>query len=333
MAEFQHRRQRHSGGGGSARSGGTPARLIRAVPADLAGERADKIIAVLAGISRSAASDLIEGGRVEAEGKPVSRRERLGAGVVLSFPEPSSPVGLQPDESVPFTVPYEDEWIAIIDKPAGVVVHPGAGRDTGTLAAGVLARWPEVRGVGETDRWGVVHRLDRETSGLLLIAKEAPVLARLQAAIASREVSRRYYALVHGRLDMTTGTIDAPIGRDPSRATRMAVVVEGRPARTHYTLKSVWGDRVSLLDISLETGRTHQIRVHLASIGHPVFDDRAYGKGGAASGAGRLWLHAHHLELDHPETGAHLIVDSPLPPELSRSLEALGEPDVGPDDG
>lgn len=254
----------------------------------------------------------------------MSGRDRVEAGVTVTYPEPSQPEGLQPDSGVPFAVRYDDEYLAVVDKPAGVVVHPGAGRETGTLAAGVLARWPEIRGVGEPDRWGIVHRLDRETSGLLLIAKAAEAHDTLQAAIAARRVTRRYYALVHGRPAMTTGTIDAPIGRDPSRATRMMVTAEGRPARTHYTLESAWGDRASLLDVSLETGRTHQIRVHLASIGHPVFDDRAYGKGGAPSGAGRLWLHAHHLELDHPITGDRLLVDAPLPAELAESLGAFG---------
>jgi 23S rRNA pseudouridine1911/1915/1917 synthase len=327
MAEFQHRRQRHSGGSGSADPGDFPPQLTGTVPPDLSGERVDKVIAVLAGISRSAASKLIAGGGVLVDGHPVSGRDRLDEGVIVSYPEPSQPDGLQPDSGVPFTVRYEDDYLAVVDKPAGIVVHPGAGRETGTLASGVLARWPEIRGVGEPDRWGIVHRLDRETSGLLLIAKRAEAHDALQAAIAARQVTRRYYALVHGRPGMTTGTIDAPIGRDPSRATRMVVTAEGRPARTHYTLESAWGDRASLLDVSLETGRTHQIRVHLASIGHPVFDDRAYGKGGAASGAGRLWLHAHHLEFDHPVTGERVLVDAPLPADLSESLDAFsGEP-------
>lgn len=291
------------------------------------------MVAVLAGISRAAAAKLIEGGGVSANGLPVSGRDRLEAGTVVSYPEPSMPHGLEPDPAVPFTVRYEDDWLAVIDKPAGIVVHPGAGRDTGTLAAGVLARWPDIRGVGEADRWGIVHRLDRETSGLLLIAKRREAHEALQAAIAARIVARRYYALVHGRPAMTTGTIDAPIGRDPSRATRMMVTAEGRPAQTHYAVKAAWGDRAALLDISLETGRTHQIRVHLASIGHPVFDDRAYGKGGPASGAGRLWLHAHRLELDHPVTGESVAVDAPLPAELSKSLEALDGGPVGSIDG
>lgn len=303
--------------------------MTQTVPDDLAGERVDKIIAMMAGISRSAASRLLADGGVEAGGQPVTGNERLEAGVVVDYPEPTAREGLQPDPGVSFGVVYEDDSLAVVDKPAGVVVHPGAGRESGTLAGGILARWPEIEGVGDEDRWGIVHRLDRETSGLLLVAKVANVHAQLQAAMAARTISRRYFALVHGLMPMTTGIIDAPIGRDPSRATRMAVLAEGREARTHYTLSTAWGERASLLDVSLETGRTHQIRVHLASINHPVFDDRTYGKGGEKSGAGRLWLHAYRLDLSHPVTGEPLSIDSPLPPELTRSLRALGKPDYG----
>ncbi len=284
-------------------------------------------MAVLAGISRAAASRLIENGGVSESGRSLAARERLDAGVVIEFPEPEESAGLRPDPSVAFVVRYEDEWLAVIDKPSGLVVHPGAGNREGTLAAGLLARWPEIRGVGDADRWGIVHRLDRETSGLLLIAKTATAHAALRSAIAERAVSRGYYALVHGRLEMATGTIDAPLGRDPLRPTRVAVVPEGRPARTHYTVVSSWGERASLLDIALETGRTHQIRVHLASIGHPVFDDRLYGRGGGGSGAGRLWLHAHLLEFDHPGTGVRVEVRAPLPSDLEQSLGGLGDPD------
>jgi 23S rRNA pseudouridine1911/1915/1917 synthase len=329
MAELQYRRQRDLGGGGAADPGELPPPLTHVVPPELAGERLDKIVAVLAGISRSAATRLVGGGEVEADGRPVAARERLAAGVVVGFPAPVTDAPLPPDDTVPFTVRYEDEWIAVVDKPAGIIVHPGAGRDLGTLAGGLLARWPEILGVGEEGRWGIVHRLDRETSGLLLVAKTDEAHAALQAAIGARTVARDYLSLVHGRLQMNTGTIDAPIARDPDRATRMAVVAEGRPARTHYSVRAAWEERASLLDLALETGRTHQIRVHLSSIGHPVFDDRVYGKGGPRSGAGRLWLHAHHLELDHPLTGARMEVDAPLPDDLARSLDTLGEPDFG----
>ncbi len=260
---------------------------------------------------------------MSSSGRSLSARDRIDAGVEIEFPPPPEDAGLRPDPSVSFEVVYEDEWLAVIDKPSGVVVHPGAGNREGTLAAGLLARWPEIRGVGDTDRWGIVHRLDRETSGLLVIAKTGTVYAELQSAIATRAVRRQYYALVRGGLQTATGTIDAPLGRDPARPTRVAVVPEGRAARTHYEVVRSWGERASLLDITLESGRTHQIRVHLASIGHPVFDDRVYGGRGATSGAGRVWLHAHRLEFDHPVTGTRVEVETPLPPELEQSLTEL----------
>jgi 23S rRNA pseudouridine1911/1915/1917 synthase len=303
--------------------------VTRTVPEELGGQRVDKIVAVLAGLSRSAASRLIVEGAVQVAGRVVSGNDRLEAGVDITFAEPGPDPEMEADASVPFVVRYEDESLAVVDKPSGIVVHPGAGRERSTLAAGLLARWPEIRGVGEAGRWGVVHRLDRETSGVLLVAKTGEAHAALQRAILERRVSRRYQALLHGRLAMTTGTVDAPIGRDPSRATRMSVQADGRPARTHYTLKAVWGGEASLVEVSLETGRTHQIRVHFASIGHAVYDDGVYGTGGPSSGAGRLWLHAHRLELTHPLTGAGLIVASPLPVELKQSLIRLGAPDIG----
>ena len=289
----------------------------------------DKIVAVLAGISRGAASALIEASGVEVEGRSAAGNERLAEGTSISFHKPTTRPLLIPDPSVAFSVVFEDEWLVVVDKPSGIVVHPGAGKETGSLASGVLARWPEIEGVGEDGRWGIVHRLDRETSGLLLVAKTTEAHAALQQAIADRLVSRQYYTLVHGRLAMTTGTIDAPVGRDPARATRMAVHPDGRPARTHYSVVAGWGERASLLDVSLETGRTHQIRVHLASIDHPVFDDRGYGTGGPKSGAGRLWLHAHRLALRHPQTDEPMTFEAAIPDELIRSLELLGVPEFG----
>jgi len=303
--------------------------VTRPVPSELAGERVDKIVAVLAGISRAAASAMVEASGVEVDGRSAAGNERLKEGTIISFSEPTTEPLLVPDPNVPFSVVFEDRWMIVIDKPSGIVVHPGAGKETGTLASGVLARWPEIEGVGEDGRWGIVHRLDRETSGLLLVAKTPEAHSELQTAIGDRLVSRQYYTLVHGRLAMTTGTIDAPVGRDPVRATRMSVHPDGRPARTHYSVVAGWDDRASLLDVSLETGRTHQIRVHLASIDHPVFDDRSYGRGGPKSGAGRLWLHAHRLELVHPVTDEPMTFDAEIPMDLAGTLETLGEPDFG----
>jgi 23S rRNA pseudouridine1911/1915/1917 synthase len=297
------------------------------VPIDLAGERTDKIVAVMAGLSRANARDLIDQGLVTIEGRPVEAKQRLVEGVEVDIEIP--PVsGLQP-EDIPLVIRYDDDQVAVIDKPAGLVVHPGAGRTTGTLAAGLLARWPRLEGVGQTDRWGIVHRLDRDVSGLLVIALTDRAYENLVDSLARRSVTRNYLALVWGALDASTGTIDAPLGRDPRSPARMRIQVEGRPSRTHYRRTAYWsGADVSMLEVSLETGRTHQIRVHLSSVNHPVIGDRVYGRPGPPEvDPRRVWLHANHLEFDHPVTGKRISVRSPLPPDLQASRDLLGPPD------
>jgi 23S rRNA pseudouridine1911/1915/1917 synthase len=298
------------------------------VPAELDGERADKIVAVLASLSRADARRLIDEGLVTVRGEPVAPKARLQSGneidVVIS-----PRIGLVP-EDLPLVVRYEDDHLLVVDKAAGMVVHPGAGQWTGTLAAGVLARWPQVAGVGQRDRWGIVHRLDRDVSGLLAVALTARAYEGLVQALANRRVIRDYRALAHGSFDATTGTIDAPIGRDPRHPARMRVLPEGRPSRTHYRRTAYWSRfDVSALDVSLETGRTHQIRVHLASIDHPIVGDRTYGHSGPPDlDPGRVWLHAARLEFDHPVTAERVSIESPLPPVLQLSLEVLGPPDA-----
>lgn len=299
------------------------------VPPELAGERADKIVAVLAGVSRATARRLVEEGRATADGRVVEAKERLAENVLLEI-EASAPAGLQP-EDVPFLVRYEDEQVAVVDKPAGVVVHPGAGRAEGTLAAGLLARWPDLAGIGQEDRWGIVHRLDRETSGLLVVARTQPAYEALTRAMAARSVTRDYLAMAWGLFEVPTGTVDAPIGRDPRRPARMAVLSEGRRARTHFRQLAAWHrPGMSLLAVRLETGRTHQIRVHFASIGHPVVGDRVYGRPGPPGvDPERVWLHAHRLVFPHPVRGEPITVESPLPDELRSSFGTLGIPDDG----
>ena len=286
------------------------------IPAELVGERADKIVATLAGVSRQIARSLFAGG-VVVDSRPVEPDERIG-GTEIEFERPLPTPILEP-EVVPFQVRYEDGHLLVVDKPAGVVVHPGAGREGRTLAAGLLMVYPELEGVGGERRAGLVHRLDKETSGLLLVARSEEIHARLVKDLAARRIHRQYLALVHGEMEMPTGTIDAPISRDPTRPTRQKVSPEGRPSRTHYRVR--WqGEGLALLEVDLETGRTHQIRVHLAAIGHPVAGDRIYSRHGSAKGLRRMFLHASRLRFRHPLTEIELTVNSPLPADLERAL-------------
>jgi 23S rRNA pseudouridine1911/1915/1917 synthase len=260
---------------------------------------------------------MLEEGRATFDGMALGPSTRVGAGAELVATVPA-PFELEP-EPVGFAVLFDDAEVAVVDKPPGVVVHPGAGNQRGTLAAGLLHRWPQLRGVGEVNRWGIVHRLDRDTSGALLVAKTAAAHATLSAALAKRAVVRTYTALVMGGIDISTGTIDAPIGRDPGDPTRLAVRAGGRSAVTHYEVtRSLEG--MSLLRVTLETGRTHQIRVHLASIGHPVCGDGTYGSGGGPP-LPRIFLHASAVTFPH--RGEMVTVESPLPPDLADALAPL----------
>ena len=297
------------------------------VPPGLDGRRADLVVARLAGVSRTDARALVESGSASFDGAALRPSDRVASGTVVDVDLPE-PRPLLVPEDVVFRVRYEDGDLAVVDKPAGVVVHPGAGVHSGTLAAGLLHRWPKIEGVGDEGRWGIVHRLDRDTSGLLAVALTDRAFGPLRAAIAARRVTRAYRALVIGEPPAATGTIDAPLDRDPARPGMVAVRPEGRPARTHYRRLAVWPEHgVSLLEVRLETGRTHQIRVHLAAVGLPVAGDPRYGAGRGP--APRLFLHAAHLGLDHPVTGERLEVDAPLPDDLAEAVRALGEPAVG----
>jgi 23S rRNA pseudouridine1911/1915/1917 synthase len=224
-------------------------------------------------------------------------------------------------------VVYEDADVLVVDKPPGLVVHPGAGQSAGTLVNGLLARHPELAGVGEAHRPGIVHRLDRDTSGLLVVALTPTAYTTLVGALGDRRVERRYSALVWGVPEAPRGVIDAPIGRSPRQPTRQAVVAGGRPARTRYEVRARYDlpAELALLRCRLETGRTHQIRVHLASIGHPVVGDRDYGGGRDALDVPRPFLHAEHLAFEHPATGAPMAIDAPLPADLATVLTGLHE--------
>jgi 23S rRNA pseudouridine1911/1915/1917 synthase len=273
-------------------------------------------------VSRAVARRIIEAGDAAGIDAPAMR---LASGTAFAVRLPAAEPELQP-EDVPFQVAYESPDVLVVIKPPGVAVHPGAGRTHGTLANGLVARYPELAELGETYRWGLVHRLDRDTSGLLMVARTAAAHQQLQAELKARRVGRTYLALAAGRFDASTGTIEAPIGRDRRHPTRMAVQADGREARTHYRRLAEWAD-VTLLEVTLETGRTHQIRVHLASIGAPLVGDGTYGAGLVAAGdPSRIWLHATRLRFPDPETGREVVVAAPLPSDLRDSLEALGLP-------
>lgn len=294
------------------------------IPDALDGERVDRALALLMERPRTAVAGLLDAGAVAIDGTVVGKSHRLAAGDTVTVSEevdrPAPPAAAPVDVEVRFS----DDDLVVVAKAAGVVVHPGAGHRDDTLVQGLLNRFPDMAGVGESDRPGIVHRLDRDTSGLLVAARTATAYDGLVAQLAAREVERRYLALVWGSPDAERGLIDAPIGRSQARRTRMAVRSSGREARTGYEVLERFENRgVSLLRCRLETGRTHQIRVHCAAIGHPVVGDAEYG--GARSGVrlDRLFLHAEYLRFCHPRTGEVLSFEEPLPPELATVLDGL----------
>jgi 23S rRNA pseudouridine1911/1915/1917 synthase len=284
------------------------------VPPERAGERLDALLAERLG-SRTRAQRLIEEGRVTVDGAPTAKRHRVRAGEVIEVdepPEPPAPARVD----VPFAVAHEDEHLLVVDKPAGVVVHPARGHRGGTLAQALAGR-----AAGGDDEWraGIVHRLDRDTSGLMVVAKSDEAHRRLKAMIQRREVTREYLALVLGRPPSRSGTIDAPIGRDRRHRTRVSTDTdEPRDAVTHFVVERMLPE-ATLLRVRLETGRTHQIRAHLQAIGHPVAGDPEYG-GGGAFGLPRQFLHAARLAFDHPFGAGRLDLSSPLPADLARAL-------------
>ena len=306
--------------------------MIRAeVPAALDGERIDRAVAMVAEVSRREAVGLLDAGRVRLDGRaPDKPSQRVTAGAVLEV-EPQPPhTGLEADPSVEVEVVHADDAVVVVHKAADQVVHPGAGTPGGTLIQGLLARYPDLAEVGDPARPGVVHRLDRGTSGLLVVARTQAAYDSLVAQLSARSVLRRYLALVWGRVENAEGVVEAPIGRSNRDPTRMAVVADGRPARTRYRVEQRYAAPVcTLVSCRLETGRTHQIRVHLSAIGRPVVGDDRYGPGGRGLELGgrptyleRLFLHAEGLGFEHPSTGAWVEWRHPLPPELEDLLAA-----------
>ena len=284
--------------------------------------RLDRFLATqLTEQSRSYLQRLIEEGHVRVNDKPAKPGQRLVPGdhIVVEIPQAKPAIALP--EQIPISEVYEDEDVIVVDKPAGLVVHPAAGHEQGTLVNALLGRHPELAGIAGTIRPGIVHRLDKDTSGLMVVAKNDRAQASLSDQLKNREVVKRYLALVVGALSPEEGTIDAPIGRDPHERKRMAVTHTGRPARSHFRILRHFGDDYSLVEVTLETGRTHQIRVHFAAVGHPVVGDHVYGK--RVPFLARQFLHAAALGFRLPGTGQPIELTSDLPPDLRQALDQL----------
>jgi 23S rRNA pseudouridine1911/1915/1917 synthase len=294
------------------------------VAAEQAGARLDQVVhEAVPGLSRSAAQRLVDDGDVTVDGEAKSRSTRVQRGqvVVIDQPEPEEIVHEVPAVLEP-TILYEDAQLVVVDKPIGLVTHASPGSPGPSLASVLAARG--LAGGGEEDRPGIVHRLDKETSGLLVVARDAETLDALQRMMRRREIEREYVALVHGRPPSIAGRIEAPIGRDPVNRTRRAVDgIGSRPAITHFELVEAFPE-YTLESVHLETGRTHQIRVHFAAIGHPVVGDPVYGPSSSDTlGLRHQALHAHRLAFDHPVTGEPIELTSPLPDEFQRALDQL----------
>jgi 23S rRNA pseudouridine1911/1915/1917 synthase len=287
--------------------------------------RIDRFVADVSGLSRSYVQKLITDGHLTMGGNPVKANEPVSPAAVLELEVPDpEPLALEP-EPIPVATVYEDDDMIIVDKPAGLVVHPAAGHQSGTLVNALLARGTEYGGIAGVQRPGIVHRLDRDTSGLLMVAKNDKAQAGLMAQLKARGVKKTYLGLVQGAVAATTGRIEAPIGRDPQHRMRMAVVPDGRQAVTGYRVRERLG-AWTLLELDLVTGRTHQIRVHLAAIGHPLAGDPIYGNGTSRrgpDGTTRLFLHSWRIELQAPSDGHVIRATAPLPEELETVLAGL----------
>jgi 23S rRNA pseudouridine1911/1915/1917 synthase len=297
------------------------------VPEGLVGERADTGLARLLGVSRTRAALLLDSGMASVDGKGVGRSDRLQEGLLQVDlpdlderpPEPPVPGGL--------SIIFQDDDLVIIDKPVGVAAHPSPGWTGPTVAGALAAGGMTLAAQGAAERQGIVHRLDVGTSGLMVVARSAAAYRGLKRAFKDRTVEKTYHALAQGHLDPTEGTVDAPIGRHPSADYRFAVVSDGRPSVTHYRVLEMMPS-ASLLEVLLETGRTHQIRVHMSALRHPLVGDLTYGADptlAARLGLSRQWLHAQRLAFAHPVTGRRVEVESPYPDDLDRALEVLRE--------
>ncbi len=296
------------------------------VPAALDGQRLDRIVALIGDLSRSDAAKTIAAGGVCVDGELApTGKIRLAEGQMVDVDPSKFPVTELPgpEDGIEFGVVHEDEHVIVVDKPPGLVVHPGAGNLTGTLANGLLAQFPDIVDVGDRMRPGIVHRLDAGSSGLLVVARTQEAADRLIEQFADHSATRVYDAMVWGVPDAPHGIIDAPLGRSKGDPLRMAVVADGRPSRTDYQVVGTFSEpaTVSRLECRLETGRTHQIRVHLSSINHPLLGDPTYGQRRPNLGLARPFLHAAQLQFVHPGSGQRVTHHSPLAADLQAWLD------------
>ncbi|MFJ5862662.1 RluA family pseudouridine synthase [Pseudarthrobacter sp. NPDC092439] len=297
------------------------------VPDTFAGERADAGLAGLLGISRSAAAGLIAGGHVLSAGRPLGKSAKLVAGDVLqvTLPERRDPLKVVEEEVEGLNILLDDDDFVVVDKPVGVAAHPSPGWVGPTVVGGLAGAGYRISTSGSPERAGIVHRLDVGTSGVMVVAKSERAYTALKRAFKERTVDKVYHAVVQGLPDPLTGTIDAPIGRHPGHDWRFAVIEDGRPSVTHYEVLEAFG-KASLVEVHLETGRTHQIRVHFSALRHPCAGDLTYGADprlAANLGLTRQWLHARELGFDHPVTGERVRVTSEYPQDLAYALEVL----------
>jgi 23S rRNA pseudouridine1911/1915/1917 synthase len=288
------------------------------VPDEAAGERLDRFLAALPELgSRGVAERLLDTGTVLVDGRPLGKSHRLAGGEELEFEPPQEIVTELTPEPMDLRIAFEDVYLMVVDKPAGLVVHPASGHATGTLVQGLLEH--DIAG-GDASRPGIVHRLDRDTSGLMVVARSEEAHARLQDLVRKRALERHYAALVVGRPRSRSGRVEAPIGRDRRDPLRQSLDTDKpREAITHFEVRELL-ERHTRLDVRLETGRTHQIRVHLAAIGLPVAGDKVYGRA-RELGLERQFLHAGRLAFPHPFTGERVDVESPLPADLTGALQ------------
>jgi len=302
------------------------------IPSALAGDRLDRVVALLADLSRAQSAALIAGGGVTVDGVVAAAgKVKLEEGQTITIdtaqlPEKERP---QPDSAVEVDVVHADADVIVVNKQRGLVVHPGAGNAAGTLVNGLVARYPEIAGVGDPFRPGIVHRLDAGTTGLMVVARSQRAYDSLVEQLSQRLVHREYVAVAVGSFEAKSGVIDAAIGRDVRELTKMAVRVDGKPARTHYEVLREFDTPIlaTLVRCDLETGRTHQIRVHLAAIGHPVLGDATYGGVRSTVPFGRPALHAVRLSFAHPASNAPMSFDAPLPGDIEELLSRLSAGD------